>query len=70
MCSPVLFTAASLPRYEIASLATMFSSRTDVPPRLLIISATLSPFEEQKNADILLLYKWRMERVRENEEKE
>lgn len=33
----------NLPNNKMASLAMIFSSNTDVPPRLLIIHATLSP---------------------------
>ena len=34
-------------RYVMAALATMFNSRTDVPPRLFTTRATLSPVEHQ-----------------------
>lgn len=42
-------------RYLIAALATMFSSRNEVPPRLFTTKATLSPAtcEKQNNNKIL-----------------
>ena len=41
------------PKYSIASLATILSSRMDKPPRLFTMSAILSPDGEETNLNQL-----------------